>query len=169
MPEVDLRIQSLDPTDNADRADEFTSSVGPAVSRVGDLWLLGKHRLYCGSALDLAAYELVMANEPAAAVFTDPPYNVKIDGNVCGSGAVKHREFAMASGEMTREEFVRFLSGALDLARAHASRGAIIYACKDVGTWPKCSPPAISELRTFEPFRLGQDKRRHGLALSIEA
>jgi DNA modification methylase len=131
MPEVDLRIQSLDPTDNADRADEFTSSVGPAVSRVGDLWLLGKHRLYCGSALDLAAYELVMANEPAAAVFTDPPYNVKIDGNVCGSGAVRHREFAMASGEMTSEEFAGFLTKALNLARAHASPGAIIYACMD--------------------------------------
>lgn len=76
---------------------------------------------------------------------------------------------AMASCEMTREEFARFLAGAFDLARAYASPGAIIYACKGVGTWPKCSPPAISELRTFEPFRLGQGKRRHGLALSIEA
>ena len=131
LPEVDLRIQSLDPTDNADRADEFRNAVGPAVSLPGDLWLLGRHRLYCGSALDPSAYELLMANERASAVFTDPPYNLKIDGNVCGSGAVKHREFAMASGEMTREEFVRFLSGALDLARAHASRGAIIYACID--------------------------------------
>jgi DNA modification methylase len=131
LPEVDLRIQSLDPTDNADRADEFRNAVGPAVTHAGDLWLLGRHRLYCGSALDPSAYELLMANERASAVFTDPPYNLKIDGNVCGSGAVKHREFAMASGEMTREEFVRFLSGALDLARAHASRGAIIYACMD--------------------------------------
>jgi DNA modification methylase len=64
-------------------------------------------------------------------VFTDPPYNVKIDGNVCGSGAVKHREFAMASGEMTREEFTRFLAGAFNHARACISPGAIIYACMD--------------------------------------
>jgi DNA modification methylase len=77
------------------------------------------------------AYELLMAKERASAVFTDPPYNVKIDGNVCGSGAVKHREFAMASDEMTREEFARFLAGAFDLARAYASPGAIIYACMD--------------------------------------
>jgi DNA modification methylase len=131
MPEVDLRIQSLDPTDNADRADEFSNATGPAVSRPGDLWLLGKHRVYCGSALDPAAYELLMAEEKASAVFTDPPYNVKIDGNVCGSGAVRHREFAMASGEMTREEFARFLAGAFDLARTCASPGAIIYACMD--------------------------------------
>jgi NAD+-dependent secondary alcohol dehydrogenase Adh1 len=95
------------------------------------LWLLGKHRVYCGSALDPLAYELLMAKERASSVFTDPPYNVKIDGNVCGSGAVRHREFAMASGEMTKEEFVRFLAGALDLVRAYASPGAIIYACMD--------------------------------------
>jgi ParB-like nuclease domain/DNA methylase len=131
LPEVDLRIQSLDPTDNADRADEFRNVVGPAVTRPGDLWLLGKHRVYCGSALDPLTYELLMTNEKAGAAFTDPPYNVKIDGNVCGSGAVKHREFAMASGEMTREEFTQFLTGALDLARAHASPGSIIYACMD--------------------------------------
>ena len=103
LPEVDLRIQSLDPTDNADRADEFRNAVGPAVSLPGDLWLLGKHRIYCGSALDPLAYELLMAKERASGVFTDPPYNVKIDGNVCGSGAVRHREFAMASGEMSPE------------------------------------------------------------------
>ena len=131
LPEVDLRIQSLDPTDNADRADEFSNAVGPAVSLPGDLWLLGKHRVYCGSALDPLAYELLMEKERASGVFTDPPYNVEIDGNVCGSGAVKHREFAMASGEMTREEFARFLGGAFDHVRAHASPGAIIYACMD--------------------------------------
>jgi DNA modification methylase len=131
MPEVDLRIQSLDPTDNADRADEFSNAVGPAVSRPGDLWLLGKHRVYCGSALDPSTYELLMADERASAVFTDPPYNVKIDGNVCGSGAVKHREFAMASGEMSKTEFSGFLAAALDLTRAYASPGAIIYACMD--------------------------------------
>lgn len=131
LPEVDLRIQSLDPTDNADRADEFRDATGPAVSLPGDLWLLGKHRVYCGSALDPLAYEPLMAKERASGVFTDPPYNVKVDGNVCGSGAVKHREFAMASGEMTREEFARFLAGAFDLVRAHASPGAIVYACMD--------------------------------------
>jgi DNA modification methylase len=128
-----LRIQSLDPPDNADVADEFRNAIGPAASLPGDLWLLGKHRVYCGSALDPLAYELLMAKEKASAVFTDPPYNLKIDGNVCGSGTVKHREFAMASGEMTREEFTRFLAGAFDLTRTCLAPGAIIYACMDWG------------------------------------
>jgi hypothetical protein len=131
LREVDLRIQSLDPTDNADRADEFTSAIGPATTRPGDFWLLGKHRIYCGNALDPSAYELLMANEKASAALTHPPYNVKIDGNVCGSGAVKHREFAMASGEMIRKEFAGFLGATLDLTRAYTLPGAVIYAYMD--------------------------------------
>ena len=89
------------------------------------------------------SYELLMAKERAKAVFTDPPYNVKIDGNVCGSGAVKHREFAMASGEMTQEEFVRFLAGAFDLARAYALQARSSTRAWTGDTWPKCSPPAM--------------------------
>jgi hypothetical protein len=164
LPEVDLRIQSLDPTDNADKADEFRNALGPAVSLPRDLWLLGKHRVYCGSALDPLAYELLMAKEKASAVFTEPPYNVKIDGNVCGSGAVKHREFAMASGEMTREEFARFLAGAFDLARAHASPGAIIYACMDwrhVADHPRWMFPFHADLGLVAQRRGGLLFRHH--------
>jgi DNA modification methylase len=114
-----------------DLADEFQLSSGPAVSRPGDLWILGDHRLFCGSALEANTYDVLLEGAKAAAVFADPPYNVKIDGHVCGSGAIKHREFAMASGEMTEEEFARFLSSTLDLIGAHADPGAVIYACMD--------------------------------------
>ena len=131
LPEIDFRIQALDVTEDADRADEFNGAVEPAVSRIGDLWLLGDHRLYCGSALDATAYDTLLETAKAAAVFTDPPYNVKVDGHVCGSGAIKHREFAMASGEMTEDEFTRFLNKTLEFAGSHAAGGAIVYACMD--------------------------------------
>jgi ParB-like nuclease domain len=131
LPEIDFRIQSLDTTEAAETADEFNVAVGPAVARIGDLWLLDKHRLYCGSALDATAYDTVLGTEKAAAVFTDPPYNVKIDGHVCGSGGIKHREFAMCSGEMTEDEFSHFLTKTFELASSHAARGAIVYACMD--------------------------------------
>jgi DNA modification methylase len=131
LPEIDFRIQSLDITEDADRADEFNAAVGPAVSRIGDLWLLDDHRLYCGSALEAMAYDTLLGTAKAAAVFTDPPYNVKVDGHVCGSGAIKHREFAMASGEMSEDEFTRFLNKTLELAVSHAAGGAIIYTCMD--------------------------------------
>src|SRR5271166_6877101 len=109
LPEIDFRIQSLDASEDADLADEFQPFSGPPVSRPSDLWLLGDHRLLCGSALEASAYDVLLCGAKAAAIFTDPPYNVKIDGHVCGSGAIKHQEFAMASGEMTTDEFGLFL------------------------------------------------------------
>ena len=111
-PEIDLRIQSLEDTDAADRADEFEFAAGPSVSAVGDLWTLGEHRLYCGNALEDAAYTEFFENEKATAAFTDPPYNVAIDGHAGGKGKIKHREFAMASGEMSEAEFTSFLTTA---------------------------------------------------------
>jgi DNA modification methylase len=131
LPEIDLRIQSLDEADAADQADEFEISPGPAVSVAGDLWHLGRHRLYCGSALDEQAYLALLQGEKAAACFTDPPYNVKIDGHVSGLGRVTHREFAMAAGEMSEQEFTEFLTSTLTSICSHIVPGALIYACMD--------------------------------------
>ena len=64
------------------------------VTRMGDLWLLGRHRLACGDTRDASAMNRLLDGGHADLVFTDPPYNVAIDGNVCGLGSVKHREFA---------------------------------------------------------------------------
>jgi ParB-like nuclease domain len=131
LPELDFRIQSLDEPDAADRADEFTPATGPAVSVPGDLWLLGDHRLFCGNALDEAAYAILMKGEKAAAAFTDMPYNLAIDGHVSGNGRVKHREFAMGSGEMSEQEFTEFLTSGLRSICAHAVPGAVVYSCID--------------------------------------
>ena len=98
--EVDFILDGGKETD--DGADALPSLIDmPAVSRLGDLWLLNRHRLYCGNALNRSSYTAVLAKDRAAMVFTDPPYNVRINGHVRGKGAVKHREFTMASGEMT--------------------------------------------------------------------
>src|ERR1700722_7544261 len=131
LPEIDIRIQSLDESGAADTADEFDTAAGPVVSRAADLWLLGPHRMYCGNALDATSYSTLLGTEKAAAVFTDPPYNVKIDGHVSGNGSVKHREFAMASGEMTEQQFTEFLTTGLTLMCAHASAGALLYSFID--------------------------------------
>jgi DNA modification methylase len=131
LPELDFRIQSLDASDATDRADEFEPMTGPPVSVAGDLWLLGPHRLFCGNALESAAYATLIEAEKATAVFTDPPYNVKIDGHVSGNGSTTHREFAMASGEMTPPEFTEFLTTSLKLICAHSTPGALIFACID--------------------------------------
>ena len=76
---------------------------------MGDLWLLGNHRLLCADATKAESFDSLLKAEKAQMVFVDPPYNVRIDGNVCGLGAIKHREFQMAAGEMSEVELHRGL------------------------------------------------------------
>jgi DNA modification methylase len=129
-PEIDLRIQSLDSAlEEAD--DQFELATGPVVSRTGDLWLLGSHRLYCGSALDATSYDALSDGEKAAAAITDAPYNLRIDGHVSGNGRTTHREFAMASGEMSEADFTDFLHQTFQRISAYCRDGALIYSFMD--------------------------------------
>ena len=102
----------IDDHKHAVATDEAADLVPPvqdhAVSRAGDLWILGDHKLLCADAREPSAYDVLLERK-ARLCFTDPPYNVKIDGHVCGLGSVRHGEFAMASGEMTHGEFAGFL------------------------------------------------------------
>ena len=114
--------------------DEIVASdfEGPPVAKPGDLFILdGKHRLYCGSALDANSYQILMEGNQARFCFTDPPYNVRIAGNVSGLGRKKHRDFAMASGEMSRDQFTGFLMDSCKLIASSCVDGAIIDVCMD--------------------------------------
>jgi len=104
---------------------------GPAITRPGDLWVLGDHRLLCGDARDEAAVQRLMNRETARMVFTDPPYNVKIDGHVGGAGKTKHREFVMAAGEISQDQFTRFLTESLGNMTDVSCDGAIHFVCMD--------------------------------------
>ena len=119
--------EKLDP---ADRVIEPAMEV-PAITKRGDLWQLGNHLLYCGDSLDETSYATLMGDEKAQMVFTDPPYNVPIDGHVCGNGAIKHQEFEMAAGEMSEMEFTNFLAKSMDLFRTYSSPGALAFCCMD--------------------------------------
>lgn len=103
----------------------------PPVSRLNDLWLLGPHRLYCGDALLEESYAALLGGSRVDLVFTDPPYNVPISGHVSGLGKACHREFAMASGEMSRAEFTAFLTTSLGLMARFSRDGAIHFVCMD--------------------------------------
>lgn len=124
----------------------------PAVTRPGDIWQLGNHRIMCGDARDGVALDQLMNGEVAQMIFTDPPYNVKVDGHICGMGSVKHREFAMASGEMSKAEFTGFLGDVLtNLARA-SSDGSIHYVCMDwrhIGELLEAGEKAYAELKNL--------------------
>ncbi len=103
-------------------------------SRAGDVWQLGDHRLACGDARDDEIYRMLMApggreNERAQMVFTDPPYNVRIQGNVSSSNG--HREFVMASGEMSQDAFAGFLASAFSQMAEWSADGSIHFICMD--------------------------------------
>ncbi len=116
---------------SADPADEIPSPLAVPVSRTGDLWLLGSHRLLCASSLDAVAWQLLMDGHVGAMVFTDAPYNVPVSGHVCGLGKVQHAEFAMASGEMSRSEFTTFLGDAIKQMAGSVRDGAVLDLCMD--------------------------------------
>jgi DNA modification methylase len=114
-----------------DPADRIPDPGTVAVASAGDLWHLGRHRLLCGDARSPHSVALLLGDDKADLIFTDPPYNVPINGHVSGLGAMRHREFAFAAGEMTRAEFTRFLTKTLANAAAVAKDGAIAYVCMD--------------------------------------
>jgi len=129
MPEIDLLIQETVPESKEE--DVVPEAPSSPISKLGDLWILGQHRLHCGDALEKKSYSTLLGEEKANLVFTDPPYNVKIDGHVCGNGKVQHREFAMASGEMTPEGFTSFLQTVFQRMTEHTSNGSIHFICMD--------------------------------------
>jgi DNA modification methylase len=134
LAEIDLTLDeareaSLKGSDRP--ADRTFEKPQKAICQQGELWQLGHHRLMCGDATRAEDVKRLMNGQPADLIFTDPPYNVRIDGHVCGLGSVRHREFAFASGEMSRAEFTQFLSVALGNASAVARDGAIGFVCMD--------------------------------------
>ncbi len=131
VAEMDALVEGLTPEDPGDPDDDILPDNAPQRMNPGDVWQLGAHRLACGDALDPVVMDVLMQGEQARMVFTDPPYNVKIEGHVGGSGKIKHREFAMASGEMTVPEFTAFLTQALRNLANNSVDGSIHYVCMD--------------------------------------
>ena len=132
MPEIDILIGALDADEDDDPADAVPEADGgPPITRPGNIWCIGKHRLICGDATDPDTYARLLDGAEAQMVFTDPPYNVPIGGHVTGLGKVKHREFAMAAGEMTEDQFTAFLATAFQNLAGNSADGAIHFICMD--------------------------------------
>jgi DNA modification methylase len=128
--EVDVIMLDLG-QDQANASDLVPDLEEKAVSRIGDLFLLHPHRLLVGDARDENVYIKLMEGEMADMAFLDPPYNLKVDGHVGGRGRIKHREFTCASGEMTSDQFVRFLKETVGHCARYTSDGGIAFICMD--------------------------------------
>jgi hypothetical protein len=139
-----------------------------SVAKMGDMFQLGPHRLICGDATDPAVLaRLLEGDAPARLVLTDEPHNVRIAGNVTGGS---HREFAMASGEMTDAELLAFNGAWMATMLPYLCDGAILSTfyrlarlIDGFGRRGKVGPQAA------QLDRLGEVERRYGQPLSLAA
>jgi DNA modification methylase len=150
--EIDLVLDAAregSPNNAAEPEDQVlfpVDDVTSAVTRAGDVWCLGRHRLICGNARDQSVFDMLMGNQRADLIFTDPSYNMPIDEHVTGLGRIRHRDFAMGSAEV----FTRFLQQTLGHAAARARNGAIAFVCMDwrhMGELLKAGQAVFSELK----------------------
>jgi DNA modification methylase len=125
--ESDFEAHAADPDDDIDPT---WGSAGFTVSKAGDLWIVGEHKLLCGDARSTADLARLMAGSRAGAAFLDPPYNMRV-AQVVGRGKTRHSEFAMASGEMSSSDYVRFLASAVSAAASVSHEGAVHFVCID--------------------------------------
>jgi DNA modification methylase len=151
--EIDAYIEGL--SGNSDKDDDPADALpkleqSQAVTKSGDLWLLNCHRVLCENALDESSFRLLMQERKAAMVFVDPPYNVRIGLHVGGLGSIKHREFAMASGEMTPGEFTDFLAQSFQLLARYSSDGSIHFVC---GDWRHLREFLAAGYQTYSEFK----------------
>jgi DNA modification methylase len=149
IPEIDLVLEEGQRRPNPEDLPPEMEADHPPVSEIGDVWQLGKHRIICGNSLHEISYRNLMAKSRASMVFTDPPFNVKIDGHVTGNGAIKHREFAMASGEMSEAEFVSFLTNSLCFLAKYSVNNSVHYLCMD---WRHAGDAIAAGKQAYDEF-----------------
>ncbi len=131
MPQIDLILGEQATQDSkVDEVPEVRKEE-PATTRLGDVFAIGPHRLVCGDALRHETYDTLLEGQKAQTIFADLPYNLKIHGQISGKGKVKHKEFAMASGEMSESEFKTFLVTAFSHLANYSIDGSLHYHCMD--------------------------------------
>jgi len=111
--------------DESEEAETLEPGAGPAISRVGDLWILDQHRLLCGNSLEEASYVTLLGDDKAQMVCSDGPYGVPIKGHV--SGRKGTREFEYGCGKESADEFIKFNATVFGHLVRHSIDGSIHY------------------------------------------
>lgn len=149
-PETDLLLYGAS---ESSQTEVFRESPDiPKRVQPGDVWALGRHKIICADALDPASFRTLLEGEKADVVVTDVPYNVKINGHVCGNGRAKHPEFAMASGEMSENEFLQFLKKSFRNMRDYSKDGSLHFSFIDwahVGVMLEAGKAVYDELKNI--------------------
>jgi len=129
-PEIDLLLADMGPPSRPEPEDVAPAPPRNPITRRGDLWQLGKHKILCGDAREAGDLARVMNGAAASAVFCDPPYNLPMRG-IGGRGRTQHPDFAFASGEMSPQQHRDFLSKTLANGVRVSADGAVHFVCMD--------------------------------------
>ena len=131
-PQIDVYLSLDVPKANVEEngADIPSPELTP-VSQRGSIWKLGRHRVGCGDATDLAFVSAILDNQQAHVCFVDPPYNIPVDGFISGKGRHHHHEFLQGSGELSSADFFAFLRHSFSVLKSNCAPTALIYACID--------------------------------------
>jgi ParB-like nuclease domain len=167
-PEIDSLFSDLvDP--ELDPADEVPPPSKLAISKIGDLWELGHHKLLCGNAQSTADVRRVMGGKVATMVITDPPYNLPIK-QVQGRGRIKHGNFPQGAGEMSSAQFIQFLRIVLSLAAKPFRERRHPFCFYGLAAHSRASRGRIGRLfRAQERRGVGEDQRGPRQFLSLSA
>lgn len=127
--ELDVILEDAVAADEPDPTDDIPEPPAPehVVTRPGDVFMVGKHRILCGTCLEAEPYQNLLREDMARMLFSDPPYNIAIKGNV----SRKHEDFAMGVGEQSREEFTALLETMIRLSSHHLVDGGLAYLFMD--------------------------------------
>ena len=132
LAEIDVRLdeakEKKEPAPGPEEALPTLQKV--AVTRRGDVWVLGLHRLICGDATSAADYEHLMIGKVAALVVADPPFN-RPTRTFSGRGRTRHPDFVQGAGEMSEDEFIAFLGSFLEQNMNVLADGSILFVCMD--------------------------------------
>lgn len=136
QPEIDKLWQKLQRENGEIVEDDFdaegeAAKITEPVSKPGDIWLFGKHRLMCGDSTDLEAVAALMDGKKAKMVFTDPPWNVDYGGNAHPSW----KQRTIMNDKMSAEDFYSFLSGAFKAMKSVSEPGAMTYVVMSAQEW----------------------------------
>lgn len=128
LPKLDIL---MNPVVDTEDPETFADNNLPPVTKLGDIWLLGEHKVICGDALQPETYQKLMGTERADVVFTDPPYNVPVQGHILSENKHGHTDFAMAAGEMSDRQFESFLAAVINNLQVYSSSRSIHFVCMD--------------------------------------
>ncbi len=125
------------------------------IVKLGSIFQLGRHKFLVGSCLEEDNFNLLMQGEKAQIIITDPPYNLPAS-TISGNGKVKHSDFAMGKGEMSKIEFVDFLASYMKLLVVYSKNGSIHYHFMDFRhIWHVCEAASQDDTyKTVEPKQL---------------